>query len=79
MAPYLLVFFLIVTCGLVNMTRPQNMIRPRSSDRDVENAYNAAFKVVSKEAAERRKLLNMLLVIALLVDILLLVWIFRFA
>jgi hypothetical protein len=50
-----------------------------SSDRNVENAYKAAFKVVSKEAAERRRLLNKLLVIALLADILLLAWIFRFA
>ena len=79
MAPYLLVFFLFVTCGLVNMTRPRNMIGPTSSDRDIENAYNAAFNIVSKKSAERRRLVNRLLVIALLADLLLLVWIFRFA
>ncbi|MBB3386300.1 hypothetical protein FHX12_005016 [Rhizobium sp. BK609] len=78
MAPYLLLFFIFVTCGLVNMTRPRNSIRP-ASERDTENAYNAAFKVESKETAERRKLISLLLVIALLIDMLLIVWIVRFA
>lgn len=78
MAPYLLLFFIFVTCGLVNMTRPRNSIRP-VSDRDTENAYKAAFKIESKEAVERRKLIGLLLVIALLIDMLLIVWIVRFA
>lgn len=78
MAPYLLLFFIFVTCGLVNMTRPPNSIRPVSA-RDTENAYKAAFKIESKETVERRKLINLLLVIALLIDMLLIVWIFRFA
>jgi NADH:ubiquinone oxidoreductase subunit 3 (subunit A) len=79
MAPYLLLFFLFATLILVNMTRPRTMIGPRSSDRDAENAYNEAFKIVSKETVKRRRLVSVLLVIALLVDMLLLVWIFRFA
>ncbi len=78
MAPYLLLFFIFVTCGLVNMTRPRNSIRP-VSDRDIENAYKAAFKIESKETVERRKLISLLLVIALLIDMLLIVWIVRFA
>jgi hypothetical protein len=49
------------------------------SDRDAETAYNAAFKVVSKETVQRRRLISLLLVIALLVDTLLIVWIVRFA
>jgi hypothetical protein len=79
MASYLLLFFLFVTCGLVNMTRPRNMIGPRSSDRDTENVYKSAFKVISKKDSERRRLVSLLLVIVLLIDIMLLVWIFRFA
>lgn len=78
MAPYLLLFFIFVTCGLVNMTRPRNSTRPMS-ERDTENAYKAAFKIESKETVERRKLISLLLVIALLIDMLLVVWIFRFA
>jgi len=78
MAPYLLLFFIFVTCGLVNMTRPRNSIRP-VSDRDTENAYKAAFKIESRETIERRKLISLLLVIALLIDMLLIVWIVRFA
>ncbi|OCJ02945.1 hypothetical protein A6U86_31560 [Rhizobium sp. AC27/96] len=78
MAPYLLLFFIFVTCGLVNMTRPRNSIRP-VSDRDIEDAYKAAFKIESKETAERRKLISLLLMIALLIDILLIVWIVRYA
>jgi len=78
MAPYLLLFFIFVTCGLVNMTRPRNSIRP-VSDRDIENAYEAAFKIESKETVERRKLISFLLVIALLIDMLLIVWIVRYA
>lgn len=49
------------------------------SERDIENAYKAAFKIESKETVERRKLIGLLLVIALLIDVLLIVWIFRFA
>ncbi|WP_168879793.1 hypothetical protein [Rhizobium sp. P28RR-XV] len=78
MAPYLLLFFIFVTCGLVNMTRPRNSIRP-VSDRDTENAYKAAFQIEAKATVERRKLISLLLLIALLIDILLIVWIFRFA
>ncbi len=70
MAPYLPLFFIFVTCGLVNMTRPANAVRPLS-DRDIENAYKAAFKIESKETVERRKLIGLLLVIALLTDTLL--------
>jgi hypothetical protein len=55
------------------------MIGPRSSDRDAENAFKAAFRIVSKETAERRRLISLLLVIALLIDILLIVWIVHFA
>lgn len=77
MAPYLLLFFIFVTCGLVNMTRPRNSIRP-VSERDTENAYKAAFKIEPKKTAERRKLISLLLVIALLIDMLLIVWIVRF-
>jgi len=49
------------------------------SDRDTENAYKAAFKIESRETIERRKLISLLLVIALLIDMLLIVWIVRFA
>lgn len=78
MAPYLLLFFIFVTCGLVNMTRPRNSVRP-VSERDIENAYKAAFKIESKETVERRKLIGLLLVIALLIDTLLIASIVRFA
>ncbi|MBB6484667.1 putative membrane protein [Rhizobium lusitanum] len=78
MAPYLLLFLIFVICGLVNMTRPRNSIRP-VSDRDTKNAYKAAFEIESKETVERRKLISLLLVIVLLIDMLLIVWIVHFA
>ncbi|SCB44785.1 hypothetical protein GA0061101_119104 [Rhizobium lusitanum] len=79
MAPYLLLFFIFVTCILAGMAGPPKTIGPRNYERDAENAYKAAFEIVSKETARRRRLISLLLVIALLIDILLLVWIFRFA
>lgn len=79
MAPFLLLFFLFATLILVNLTGPQKTIGPKNYDREAEEAYKAAFEIVSGETVARRRLVRLLLVIALLVDILLLVWIVRFS
>lgn len=78
MAPYLLLIFLSITSILANMAGPKRNLGPRNYDRDAENAYKAAFEVISKKEARRRRLINLALLIALLANLLLLVWIFEY-
>lgn len=77
MAPYLLLLFLFATTILVGLAGPKKGLGPRNYDREAQDAYNAAFEVISKKTAKRRAHLKLLLLIVLLVDLLLLVWIFR--
>ena len=62
---------------LVNMSNPQSKFGRNAAnfERNARDAYEAAFQVVSKKESRQRRLITLALLIALVLDILLLMWI----